>query len=227
MRFSRTSIKEKPTELPDQGFPVRTELYALNTRGVWSVPNKRTLECTLFWMTWRYPTVLLWKKTKKNDDHFYREEDIFKYLLLDCSFIRPLSFENNHLSEETYQRIMSYSPAMIPLTLVKDFITQSTLSQAESLRIERECYSLWTHEGSSVKNPHPILAEVIWAMTLHEKFGIQSLPNFQDLHIKTYFVIHKAIECYSQAQTLNVQAAEQRRRAQQLSGVGPGGKYSR
>jgi hypothetical protein len=79
---------------------------------------------------------------------------------------------------------------------------------------------LWRTEGGSVKNPHPILEEVITAMGLYEKFGIATWRSLDDMHIKVYTVIRKVLECYSTCQSMNMKD-DVRRKAAKAAGIPP------
>ena len=103
--------------------------------------------------------------------------------------------------------------------LARSFLNRTTLSRQELLRIERECMILWRTEGGSVKNPHPILEEVITAMGLHERFGIITWANINDVHVKVYTVIRKVMECYAVAQGLNMKDDEIRKKAAKMAGI--------
>jgi hypothetical protein len=134
-----------------------------------------------------------------------------------------LVFSGELLSEGLYQEILRFSPPVIPSALVREFLKTTSLSRQESLRIERECMTLWRQEGGSVRNPHPLLEEVITAMSLYEKFGILTWGNLDQIHVKTYLVIRKVLEAYATSQSLNMKEDALRRKVAQQAGLRPGG----
>jgi hypothetical protein len=216
-------LNEIHADIPDPGEPVRTQVQAVYRKRVWSLARKPEKDALDFWAVWRYPTVGLWKKLKKYDESREQEDKAWRYLLLDTSLIAPVVLEGNQLSDEAHRKIMEFWPGMVPIALLRQYLETTVLSHSELLRIERDCYSLWTNQGGVVKNPHPILADVIWAMSLYEHFGVQLWERLDDMHVKIYAVMKKVMECYSMSMNINIQSVEQRKRAQQLSGVGPGG----
>lgn len=219
--------KEDIPDLPDPGSTIRTEVLVNYHKRVWSLARKPDKNTKTFYATWKYPSIKLWQRLRRYNENYEQEEKGWKHLLLDCSFVSPITMEGEQLSEESYQKIMGFSPGMIPSKLLQKYLITTTLTNGELLRIERECFMLWTVENGSLKDPHPILGDVLWAMNLYEKFGIQFWPDFSELHVKVYQVMRKALEHYSAAQGINQRAQAARRRAQQLTGVGPGGTVGR
>jgi hypothetical protein len=218
---------EDVPDLPDPGSPVRTEVQVNYHKGVWSLARKPDKNSKTFHATWRYPSVRLWRKLKRYNENYEHERECWRHLLLNCSFVSPITLEEEKLSQESYRKILEFYPGMIPAALLRKYLETTHLTNRELLRIERECYTLWTTENASLKNPHPILGDVVWSMSLHEHFGIQLWGNLEDLHIKIYAVMRKALECYASASSINMSAMEARRRAQELTGVGPGGVVRR
>jgi hypothetical protein len=122
---------------------------------------------------------------------------------------------------------MNFSPSIIPSTLIQKYLITTALTSKENIRIERECFSLWATEGGVLKDPHPILSDVIWSMSLHEHFGISLWGSLDSMHVKIYAVMRKALECYSQSMNIKSSGIEARKRAQELTGIGPGGTVRR
>jgi hypothetical protein len=214
------------TPLPEPGQSIRTEVYARERGGVWSLVKSGDPGSRCYFAEWRYPTVRLWYRVQSFQDKIPRENRLWVYFLLNTSLVSRVNFSGQIVDEETSQKIMKFSPGMIPAALLREFVKNVSLSNSENLRIERECYSLWSSEGSGgLKNPHPLLGEVIWAMGIYEKFGILTWDNVNDMHIKIYTVIRKVMECYAQSQLLNAHASKQRQIAQQKTGIGPGAVF--
>jgi hypothetical protein len=70
-----------------------------------------------------------------------------------------------------------------------------------------------------VRDPHPLLEEVVTAMNLYERFGIQTWPTLGDVPIRTYAVIRKTLECYNEAMSMNQKEEHIREKAAKLAGV--------
>ena len=225
----RSSSSREPVEdLPEPGESIRTEVYAWQERGVWSVSDQFQAGATLHYAVWRYPALRIWKRILQcNDSHSDKEERTWSYSLLKTSIVPTVILKHDRLAESTFREIMAFRPAMIPMALLRRLNQKISLSMSENLRIERECFSLWASSSSGLRNPHPILSEVVWAMGLYEKFGLQTWPQLDEMHVKVYSVLRKAMECYSQAMDMNSKASTARALAQKMTGIGPGGVYRR
>ena len=70
-----------------------------------------------------------------------------------------------------------------------------------------------------MRDPHPLLEEVITAMNLYERFGIQTWPTLGDVPIRTYAVIRKTMECYNEAMSLNQKEESVRNKVAEMAGV--------
>jgi hypothetical protein len=222
-----TYWKEDIPELPDPGTPVKTDVLVKYHKRVWSIAQKPDKDIKTFKATWRFPSVRLWRKTRRYNDSYEQEEKLWKYLLLDCSFVSPITMDGEELSEESCQKIMDFWPGMIPAALMQKYLATTAITSKEDLRIERECFQLWATEGGSIKDPHPILGDVIWSMSLYESFGISLWDNLDDMHVKIYAVMRKALSCHSQSIGINKSAGEALNRARAMTGIGPGGSVGR
>lgn len=203
------------------GSTVVTEVWAKVEKGIWSISKKEQTGFTKFFARWRFPTVFLWKRLGPSRQNiFLQEKKVWQVFLTETSLIqKPLTFSENILSDTSFRDIMEFSPPSIPTALVRAFLKTTTLSQQELLRIGRECMEIWRVEGGSVRDPHPLLEEVITAMNLYERFGIQTWPTLGDVSVRTYAVLRKTLECYNEAMSLNQKEDHIRDKAAQLAGV--------
>jgi hypothetical protein len=200
-----------------------TEVWAKRDKGIWTTSKIAASGFTKHFAEWKFPTVSLWKRLgSSRQSPFTQERKLWKVFLVASSLTRrPLTFSNGLLSAESFRDILQFSPPVIPTTLVRMFLKTTTLSQQEISRIERECMTLWRQEGGSIKNPHPLLEEVINAMNLYERFGIQTWPSLNDLPVKTYTVLRKAMEVYSISMSMNMKEDSVRRHAAEMAGLRP------
>jgi hypothetical protein len=203
------------------GSTVATEIWARSEKGIWSTSKKEVPGFTKYHARWKFPTVSLWRRLGSSRQNlFLQEKKIWRVFLTETSLTqKPLTFFEGLLSDASYKDIMEFSPAMIPTELVRQFLKTAILSRHELSRIGRECMELWRVEGGSVRDPHPILEEVISAMNLHERFGILTWPTLGEVPIKTYIVLRKVIECYNEAMSLNQKEESIREKAAKLAGV--------
>jgi hypothetical protein len=203
------------------GSTVVTEVWAKSEKGIWSTSKKELAGFTKYFARWKFPTVALWKRLGSSRQNiFLQERKIWQVFLTETSLTqKPLIFSENLLSNESLRNILDFSPASIPTALVRAFLKQTTLSPQELLRIGRECMEIWRVEGGSVRDPHPLLEEVVTAMNLHERFGIQTWTTLGDVPIRTYAVIRKALDCYNEAMSLNQKEEHIRNKAAEMAGV--------
>jgi hypothetical protein len=167
---------------------------------------------------WKNPTYGIWKnRIERKGDAIQTETLIWYYFLLETNIV-PVTHVRDHLDQPSHQAILKFIPSSLPSLLVTQFLKEIYLTQADSLRIERECSTLWSSTGATVKNPHPLLDEVVTAMGLYEKLGIQVWPSLDDLPVKTYTAIRQVLANYSQLMSLNEQ---QRRLRQQAINEAP------
>lgn len=192
---------------------VRTEVSVYRRRGAWALGDGSG--AVRHWGTWREPTVGLWRR-----GGLFRagEQRVWEYALLDTSLTRVTHIENR-LSPETLQEILRYIPGMVPSRLVRQYLDQVTVTSRESLRIERECYSLWAGSGSSVRNPHPDLEVVVTAMGLYDKLGVRTWDSLDDIPVKTYHVMRQVLVLYSQIMDQNTRSVALRQKAIKAAGI--------
>jgi len=204
------------------GGTVGTEVWAKSNKGIWSTSKKEGSGFTRYYARWRFPTVSLWKRLGSSRQNlFTQEKKVWRVFLTETSLTqKPLTFSEGLLSEESFRDILDFSPASIPTALVRAFLRTTTLSPQELLRIGRECMELW-REGGSVRDPHPLLEEVVNAMNLHERFGVPAWSTIGDIPIRTLVVIRKALECYNESMSLNQKEESVRKHAREMAGVKP------
>jgi hypothetical protein len=204
------------------GGTVVTEVWAKLEKGIWSTSKKEAPGFTRYYARWRFPTVALWRRLGSTRQNIFTQElKVWRIFLTETSLIRgPLTFSENLLSDESFGDILGFAPAMIPTALVRLFLQTTTLSQQELYQIGKECMELW-REGGSVRDPHPLLEEVINAINIHERFGIPAWSTIGEIPIRTYAVVRKALECYNESMSLNQKEDSVRRHVQQMAGVRP------
>jgi hypothetical protein len=203
------------------GSTIVTEVWMKSEKGIWTTSKTAKSGFTRYFSRWRFPTVSLWKRLGSSRQNiFIQEKKVWRVFLTETSLIqKPLTFFEGCLSDESFQDVMNFSPAMIPTALVRMFLKTTSLSRQELFQIEQECMEIWRKEGGSVRDPHPLFEEVITAMNLHERFGITAWKSFDDIPIRTYTVMRKVIECYNIAQDLNQKEEHVREKAAKMAGV--------
>jgi hypothetical protein len=203
------------------GSTVETEVWVKVEKGIWSTSRKKLPGFTRYHARWKFPTVSLWKRLGSSRQNlFTQEKKVWKIFLTETSLIqKPLTFSDGLLSNESFQDIMEFSPAMVPTELVRAFLRTTILSRQDISQIEQECRELWRVDGGSVKDPHPLLEEVINAMNLYERFGITTWATLGEVPVRTYAVIRKTMEMYNESQSLNMKEDHIRRRAAEMAGV--------
>jgi hypothetical protein len=203
------------------GGSVITEVWARAEKGIWSTSKTIKPGFTKFFARWKFPTVSLWTRLGSSRQNlFLQEKKVWKVFLTDTSLTqKPLTFFDGCLSKESFASIMEFSPAMVPTALVRSFLATTTLSRRDIWQIEQECFELWRKDGGSVRDPHPILEEVINAMNIFERLGVPAWPTVGDIPIKTYAVIRKVMECYNESISLNQREESIRDKAAKMAGV--------
>jgi hypothetical protein len=219
------------------GEPIHTEVWARkNPDGVWETsgnprkppetkgdfPNLRGVRgemgekgFQLFTAEWKYPTVGLWKRLGyKRQNPFDQERKIWEVFLLQSNLA-----EGEPPSARLSESILKSRRGFIASLLARQFLHTTILSQRETVRIERECMILWRGKGAPVRNPHPGLEEVVTAMGLNERFGLPTWTCVDEIHVKTYAIIKKVLECYSNAMNMNAAEDDVRHRVGQIVGI--------
>ncbi len=169
---------------------------------------------------WRPPLYGDWTANIDSRANPYEiERQVWQVYLQDTSLVPSVTFEQDFLSPETFNTILSTVPASLPSALVRQFLDSTYLTRAESNRIERECDVLWAGSGRLLRNPHPLLEEVVTAMGLHEKLGIQTWQSLDEIPVKKVQAIRLVLNTYASLMALNEQARSSRARAIKDAGI--------
>lgn len=198
---------------------MRSEIHLILKKGRY-IPVKSPIKNSFtYYADWKTPYYGTWKPLERIKNPFEREILVWKHFLTDTNLV-DYSNQGEYLSPDSYAKILSFIPAIVPSYLAAKFLDTLYLSALEVTQIERECYMLWQGEGGMVKDPHPLLDEIITAMGFYEKLGIKFWPDLNQLPVRTYYAIRHVLSNYATIMNQNELQRRSRQRAIQESGVG-------
>jgi hypothetical protein len=174
--------------------------------------------------TWRRPTMADWSyveaRTAVERDVPGREERLWRRLLVAASFLPRLGRdEQGLLDAATWARILDFRPAWILTVLAEPVWRAVRLTPEEEAHITRNVQSLWSHTGGSVRNPHPLLSEVLTAMRLHKDYGIAYTPELGRMDQRLFAAFDLVARVKNEVEAANAEAEKNKELARRGAGV--------
>lgn len=192
---------------------MRTEcFYRISNRGrLLFTSQERSTH--MEWVDWKPLTVRCWESVlAATEDTSLREEFVWRYVAEKSSLFGGLeeTHEGKELSEEAWRRVAE-SPSPIVHRLLAPVVESTGITSAEESRIEQEAFALFVAQKSYLEDPHPLVKEALWAMSLKERYGISAYQSLADMSYRTLQGFNLIANIYGKA----IETKRQQEKAQQ------------